>query len=119
MPLNEYEVTFQGHDGVRQSYHFKFIGQDKHHACCLPLELGLLLEDERYAQGGIHYLLPERAFWSMVANWHNHGSTLPHPGPCRCIRDPSGWLRLRQRFDDLFKAATGTPWFAAPPLRSL
>ena len=106
-------------DGVRQSYHFKFIGQDKHHACCLPLELGLLLEDERYAQGGIHYLLPERAFWSMVANWHNHGSTLPHPGPCRCIRDPSGWLRLRQRFDDLFKAATGTPWFAAPPLRSL
>ena len=116
--LDKYEVAWRNAaDNTAKSSHFKFIGVGEHHACDLSRELDGLWSDERYSQGGLLYMLPgERAFWSMVVNWHNHGSTLPFPGPCArtCGReDPdlvASWQRWQRHFDAIFAAATANPF---------
>lgn len=116
--LEKYEVAWTDPETDRtSSYHFKFIGQGKHHACDLPRELESLLSDERFAQGGLLYLLPERAFWSMVFNWYHLGTTIPFPGPCgngKCTRGNPGfvqkWKQLQAKYDGMFASALADPF---------
>jgi hypothetical protein len=116
--LERYQVSWRTRNGESKSYDFKFIGVGQYHACDVAREVDALMDgdDERYREGGVHYMLPERSFWGMLFNWHNHGSTMPFPSRCgkKCGRDPpsfgKAWQELRDRFDALFAAAASDPY---------
>jgi hypothetical protein len=107
VPLDRYEVVWRDeiHTGDE---HFTFRGSDKHHACTAPLEMLALLEDARFREGGLHYFSGDPLFWTLVANWHMHGSALPFPGPCgeTCVLPSSDkWREVQVLCDGWFRGA--------------
>lgn len=110
--LDLYEVVWHDKEtNLKDSCHFKFIGVGEYHACDLMMEVAGCLQDERFEEGGIHYLIgAERAFWSLIMNWHNYGTSLPFPGPCgnKCAKSPqmkADWLKLQKKYDAIFQTA--------------
>jgi hypothetical protein len=108
VPLDRYEVVWRDeiHTGDE---HFTFRGSDEHHACTAPLEMLALLEDARFREGGLHYFAGDPLFWTLIANWHVHGSALPFPGPCgdTCsIPSKDKWREVQALCDGWFRGAS-------------
>ena len=74
-----------------------------------------LLDDERYREGGLHYLAGSLEdpglFWGMVINFNTFGTVAPFHSNCNCNmqRLPKKQRKMRNKWDKIFQRAKQDP----------
>ena len=68
----------------------------------------ILEDDDRYKEGGLHYLAScesPRIFWAMAINFNTFGTVAPFHPDCLCKYNkiPPKWKELRKKWNKIFK----------------
>uniref|UniRef100_A0A7M5XIV9 MYND-type domain-containing protein n=1 Tax=Clytia hemisphaerica TaxID=252671 RepID=A0A7M5XIV9_9CNID len=119
-PLERYQIQ---HDSPRtdnqESVIFKWRGlESRGHGNGEPIACSLigimeclLLDDQRYREGGLHYLAggleSPGVFWAMIMNFNTFGTVAPFHANCNCSisKLPKKQKKLISKWDMIFKRA--------------
>ena len=81
-------------------------------SCSLYLTMELVLEeDEKYKEGGLHYLVLDNCdpgmFWGMALNFNTFGTVAPFTTTCHCNfpKMPPNYKKMKKQWDKIFTRA--------------